>query len=133
MPDDPVNFSAPHTMKRFLLCLLIPLLAMTGCATQSQNTIIGTWSEAGTATLIQFQADGLVKVITGTETTAGTYSFEPPSTLTLRFDGATGKPGPHRATCSLRGDSMQLQWSGGETLQYTRLEKSTVASEPAHR
>src|SRR4051812_21030083 len=111
-------------MNAFLGSLLITILAMTGCVThQSQDRIVGTWSEAGTATLIEFQADGVVKVIIGTQTNRGTYSFEPPGTLTLRFDGATTKPGPHRPVCSLHGDHMQLSWADGDTLQYTRLKR----------
>ena len=111
-------------MKVFFAGLLVALFAITGCVThQSHDSIVGTWSEAGTATLIDFQADGVVKITTGIQTTAGTYSFEPPNTVTLRFDGTTSKPGPHRAVCSLHGDQMRLRWADGETLQYTRLKR----------
>ncbi|MFO1487930.1 MAG: hypothetical protein U1F65_05585 [Verrucomicrobiota bacterium] len=101
---------------------LILLLIIAGCATsQSQRGIFGTWSEEGTATLLTFQADGMVKVTTGTEITMGTYSFEPPARLTLRFDGTTPRPGPHAAKCELRGDHMQLVWAEGGKARYTRL------------
>lgn len=110
---------------RFLfVALLASLVAITGCATnRSHHSIVGTWSEAGTATLLTFQADGMVKIITGGETTTGTYSFDPPGKLTLRFDGATPKPGPHRATCKLSGDRMQLDWAEGGNARYVRLSR----------
>ena len=105
--------------------MLILLLIIAGCATsQSQRGILGTWSEEGTGTLLTFQADGMVKVTTGTEITMGTYSFEPPAKLTLRFDGTTPKPGPHAAKCELRGDHMQLLWAEGGKARYTRLSRS---------
>ena len=110
-------------MRTFAGCLVILCLALTGCGKHKpQESIVGTWSEAGTATLLTFQSDGVVKITAGTETTVGTYSFEPPSTLTLRFDGSAPKPGPFQPACTLQGDRMQLRWDDRETVQYSRLK-----------
>lgn len=109
-------------MKTLAACLVGLHVAVAGCVTnQPQEKLVGTWSEAGTATLITFQADGVVKIVTGTQTTQGTYSFEPPQALTLRFDGAAQRPGPHHPVCTLNGDRMQLRWDDKETFQYSRL------------
>ncbi len=116
--------AASVAVKFIFVALLASLVAITGCATnRSHGSIVGTWSEEGTATLLTFQADGMVKIITGAETTTGTYSFDPPAKLTLRFDGATPKPGPHRATCKFSGDHMQLDWAEGGNARYTRLSR----------
>ena len=111
-------------MKVLIACLLAVLSVGLGCGKhQAQDSIVGTWTEAGTATLLEIRADGVVKIIGGIKTNTGTYSFEPPSTLTVRFDGNTSKPGPHQAVCSVHGDEMQLEWDGGDTNQYKRLKK----------
>jgi hypothetical protein len=111
-------------MKALIACLLVVLSLGVGCSRrQTQDSIVGIWSEAGTATLLEIKPGGVVKIIGGIQTNTGTYSFEPPSTLTVRFDGNTSKPGPHQAVCSLNGDQMELQWEYGETNQYQRIKK----------
>ncbi len=112
-----------NLMKAAVWRLLMVLLCLAGC-NRSQNSIVGVWSEAGTGTVIRFESDGIVRIIAGSVTTTGTYSFEPPSSLTLRFDGSAPKPGPHKPVCSLHGDTMQLKWAGDDTLvQYNRLKQ----------
>jgi len=111
-------------MKALIACLLVVLSLGVGCSRrQTQDSIVGIWSEAGTATLLEIKPGGVVKIIGGIQTNTGTYSFEPPGTLTVRFDGNTSKPGPHQAVCLLKGDQMELQWSYGDTNQYNRLKK----------
>jgi hypothetical protein len=122
-----IGFDVKATdMKNMLRCLLVLAMVMAGCARAPETPmgVAGNWSELGTGAILRLGSDGIVQVVTGVETTSGTYSVDSQDRMTLRFDGtAAATQGPLTVRYVLQGNRMTLFWPEGNTMQYTRLEK----------